>query len=255
MSCPCWWLSLTLSSPLQGLERNKDYITRGMRKLFTNPSQSFSSAFINAHRPPHFQHTRAACSTQRCVFLTNVDSLPPLAPSDSESNRTLQEHEQNFGYVGPLQSHRASRAEKPVQEAEQWAVAHPYIAAVDGDFGSSWRSTRGSLLCGFFLAFHSSNSELTATPPLNSHHVGRLHWPRSLRTLARAHHGEIESDHGVRRSYLAPHQSRSVAGWVLLGKWTKHRGGTLTVNQLTTVPHATAAGPKSKRPRVPLHHY
>lgn len=122
-----------------------------MRRLFAQNQLSFEKP----DAPTFFQYIRAACATQRCYFLSNVDALPDLPVDHLDQNGTipsLQDHEQQIGYIGPLQSRRPSRAEQHIQQSEKWAVEYPYISAVDGDYETSWRSPRGKLALAVFRA-------------------------------------------------------------------------------------------------------
>lgn len=134
-----------------GLERNKDYITKGVERLVQRMQSADAGASL-IDQPAFYSHVKAACSTQRCFFLTNIDSTPKAPSIDLSSNRTLpklQDREQQIGWIGAAQSHRSSLADYKTQAAQKWAIDYPYIAAVDGDFGTAWRSPTGKWMVIF----------------------------------------------------------------------------------------------------------
>lgn len=92
---------------------------------------------------PWSHHARSVClETDACLFLTNVQLLP--APDASqypgpEKVKTLQEWEEQMGWVGRGWEEGTERW----REEERWAERWGYQGAVDGDPETAFRSPDG----------------------------------------------------------------------------------------------------------------
>ncbi|GAA6025465.1 hypothetical protein JCM8202_003622 [Rhodotorula sphaerocarpa] len=150
-----------------GLQRNKDLIQKGLVRLskylgarFPVDRLSEEEARLGAvtpllpvspapYRPslspplpahPWSHHARSVClETDACLFLTNVQLLP--APDASqypgpEKVKTLQEWEEQMGWVGRGWEEGTERW----REEERWAERWGYQGAVDGDPETAFRS-------------------------------------------------------------------------------------------------------------------
>ncbi|GAA95283.1 hypothetical protein E5Q_01939 [Mixia osmundae IAM 14324] len=143
-----------------GIARNKDYIQRGVHRVqaqlrpqaqtmpssdepithklkhFSDHLYSVPSLPLQPH--PYTHHTRSACWSGSCLFMTNVPMLPPpnSVTYPFGSNLTLDQWEQSTGWI----ARGWVEGGEPYADGERWALDWGYSGAVDGAWKTAWRS-------------------------------------------------------------------------------------------------------------------
>ncbi|GAA5866964.1 hypothetical protein JCM3774_003736 [Rhodotorula dairenensis] len=155
------------SSGQDGIRRNKEYIQKGLVRLSAYLGARFPLAELSESEaaaqaltpllsvspapyrpalapplPPHpwAHHARSACvESDACLFLTNVQLLPPPDASQypgPERVGSLQRWEEQLGWV----ARGWTEGNERWREEERWALEWGYANAVDGDPSTAFRS-------------------------------------------------------------------------------------------------------------------
>ncbi|GAA5988666.1 hypothetical protein JCM10908_003667 [Rhodotorula pacifica] len=178
----------------EGIQRNKEYIQKGLVRLSSYLDARFPLAELSSSEsaareltpllsvspapyrpslspplPPHpwSHHARSVCvETDSCLFLTNIQLLPPPDASQypgPEKVPTLQGWEEMLGWV----ARGWTEGDERWREEESWAVKWGYKNAVDGDPTTAFRSPdlirRGDYLGLLLLAPLEPSVTRTAT--------------------------------------------------------------------------------------------
>ncbi|GAA5967764.1 hypothetical protein JCM8115_006439 [Rhodotorula mucilaginosa] len=152
----------------EGIRRNKEYIQKGLVRLsaylgarfplaelsdsekashaltpLLNVSPTPYRSSLSPPLPPHpwSHHARSAClETDSCLFLTNIQLLPPpdasQYPGPEKVKGGLEEWEEAMGWV----ARGWTEGEERWREEERWASQWGYGNAVDGDPSTAFRS-------------------------------------------------------------------------------------------------------------------
>lgn len=129
----------------EGLERNKRHITYGLHYLVKHSVEKSlpESSFGSPNRDIDVEIYRSACARDRCLFITNVRTLPRTRDKifPATNPPTLREWEASMGYVGATESgSKSTSATKESQRREHWSLQFPYLKAVDGSLTTYWQS-------------------------------------------------------------------------------------------------------------------
>lgn len=115
--------------------------TRELTPLLSVSPAPYRSS-LSPPLPPHpwAHHARSAClETDTCLFLTNIQLLPPPDASQypgPEKVKGLEEWEEAMGWV----ARGWTEGDERWREEERWASQWGYGNAVDGDPSTAFRS-------------------------------------------------------------------------------------------------------------------
>lgn len=123
-----------------------------MSHLLTTPLTIDSAPFLASPLPPlpphpYAHHTRSPCSSDTCIFLTNIPLLPPpdaIPYPGPEVVQSLDEWENHLGWTARGWREHGGDGAEVWGEEEGWAKDWPHAAAVDGREGTAFRSRDGT---------------------------------------------------------------------------------------------------------------